>query len=170
MQDIAKESGAGLSLVVYHFKSKKNLWRAAVGAVAERFHSPIQQLASATDLSATERLRLLVANLVRLGAESPEFTRVAAMEAYQKSDRLLWLVRSGQRSFEALLALLAEGQREGGVRPNLAPDRLRYAILGITSIPSMAAEFHQLTGRDSTSSAEVEASIDFINELVFTDP
>jgi TetR/AcrR family transcriptional regulator len=167
MQDIAKDSGAGLSLLVYHFKSKKNLWRAAVGAAAERFHSQIESMAAASDVTATQRLRLLMATLVRLSAEFPEFTRIVAMEAYQKSDRLLWLVRFGQHSFESLMTLIAQAQREGGVRSDLEPERLRYAVLGISSIPSLAAEFRQLTGRDPTSAAEIEASIEFIDKLVF---
>lgn len=170
MQDIAAQAGVALSLVVYHFKSKKQLWRAAVGAAAEVFHSRIQAMAAASDLSATERLRVLLPSLVRLGAELPEFSRIVATEAYSSSDRLLWLVRFGQGTFDTLLALIAEAQREGGVRPRLAPERLRYAILGITTIPSMAAEFRHITGRDPTSPVEIESSIEFLNQLVFVDP
>lgn len=168
MQNIARQAGISLSLLVYHFKSKKNLWRETVGHEAERFYRRAAVLNDTVELTATERLRGLLSSLVELCAERPQLNRIIALEGYRKSERMTWLANKfGRSRLEAVLSVIAAAQAEGGVRPNLSPLRLRYALLGVATLPSLGAEFRELTGRDVAAREEIDASLQFIYDLIF---
>jgi AcrR family transcriptional regulator len=168
MQKIAQQADISLSLMVYHFKSKKNLWREAVSYEAERFYMRVAAVNDETALTATDRLRRLFKSLVELCAERPQLNRIITLEGYQKSERLTWLSSIfGKSGLDTVLGIIAAAQAEGSIRPNLSPERLRYAVLGVACLPSIGAEFRELTGLDASSPKEVAASIEFINNLVF---
>ena len=52
---------------------------------------------------------------------------------------------------------------------DLDPARRRYVILGVASLPTVAAEYRALTGREAKDKAQVDASLDFIIKLIFKD-
>lgn len=167
---IADDAHVSQSLLLYHFQSKDQLWK----AVAEYVHS--QNSASAVlhdevDVgakSAADKLRAVIREYVTLFAKIPALHRMMAQEAHQPSERLAWACENYTRKdFNKICDLIAQGQEEGEVRSG-NPARLRYAIIAMAAVPfSVAAEYQYLSNRNPFSSAEIESAVDFINHLVF---
>ena len=165
---IAAEAGISTPLIVHHYKSKLLLWEAVFERLSE---GPRAELAGilAQHISAAERLRQVIAFHVQFYARSPAVYQLVASEGHRFSERLTWICeRFGRASFKVVTDLIVAAQQEGAARM-LSPERLRYAIIGVASIPAVAAEFETLTGRDPRAPAEVEATIAFINALIFVD-
>jgi len=166
---IARRSGASTQLIVYHFKSKLDLWRTVVETLGRSADQTMAEILAHTDLPVGERLRRVIALRLRTLAETPELHRMIVIDAYADSDRLRWLIDAHVRaSHQSLMALICEAQALGVVR-ELDPARLRYVILGVAALPTVAAEYRALTGRDAAAPAEVQASLDFITRLIFKD-
>ena len=166
---IAKRAQSSTQLIIYHFKSKLELWRTVVEAMGRSTEEHMTDLLGRTDLSAGERLRRAIALRFRTLAETPELHRMVVIDAYSDSERLEWLVDTHARTaHDSLLSLIRDAQAEGSVR-DLDPARLRYVILGVASLPTVAAEYRALTGREAKDKAQVDASLDFIIKLIFKD-
>lgn len=165
---IANDAQVSLSLLLYHFKTKEDLWRAVlqdIAAMATMKHL----LADITpDMSAGKRLMVAIRGLVELFAKIPELHRLMTLEAHQPSDRLNWIIENVNREpFEAMCSLIAEAQAEGSVR-KISAERLRFAIVGMAAVPfSVSAEYQFLTKRNPFSKIEIEATIDMINKMIF---
>jgi len=167
---IAEDANVSQSLLLYHFPSKDQLWK----AVAEYVHSnntASSILHDDTDVgavSASDKLRAVIRSYVMMFAKIPSLHRMMTQEAHQPSERLAWACENYTRKdFNKICDLIVKGQEEGEVRSG-NPARLRYAIIAMGSIPfSVAAEYQYLTNRNPFSSAEIESAIDFINHLVF---
>jgi AcrR family transcriptional regulator len=170
MQEIAELAEVKLPLIVYHFKSKRNLWEAVAEERAARIVARSAEAEALTEGSATERLRRLIAIWVELGAENPEYHRMLTLEGHKDNDRLSWIhQRHLRQNFEFFSALFKEARAEGGVR-DLAPELLRYAVIGLVSIPATSAEFKLLTGQDAADPSLVRRTIETIEQLIFVDP
>lgn len=166
---IAARSKASIPLVVYHFKSKIGLWRAVVASFSEPFDRGLVEILSHKELSATNRLRRVIELLVRTLAARPDTHRIVMMDAFVESERLRWLIDTYVRGFHASLrALIVEARKEGVLR-DLDPDLLRYVILGIAALPSIAAEYRALTRRNPTAPKEIARAVQFVCTLVFKD-
>lgn len=170
LQQVANRAGVSLPLIVYHFKSKEGLWQSVIEDGVRRFEQQLQSvLASDGDLSAGEQLRKVIEATVRVSVQIPEFHRILSNEAFSMSDRLRWMCeRFARRHFNTITGLIARAQDEGGVI-DLEPDRVSRIIVDMATISSSAAEYEHLTGRDPFSTAEVEATINAINKVVFSD-
>lgn len=169
---VAEDANVSQSLLLYHFPSKDQLWK----AVADYVHSHNTAstiLHDETDLgtvSTSDKLRAVIRAYVMMFAEIPALHRMMTQEAHQPSERLAWACESYTRKdFNKLCELIVKGQEEGEVRSG-NPARLRYAIIAMAAVPfSVAAEYQYLTNRNPFSSAEIESAIDFINHLLFVD-
>lgn len=167
---IAEDAHVSQSLLLYHFPSKDQLWK----AVAEYVHSHNTASSILHDdldvgtTSASDKLRAVIRSYVMMFAQIPSLHRMMTQEAHQPSERLAWVCENYTRKdFNKICDLIVKGQEEGDVRSG-KPARLRYAIIAMGSIPfSVAAEYQYLTNRNPFSSAEIESAIDFINHLVF---
>ncbi|MDB5713988.1 MAG: TetR-family transcriptional regulator [Sphingomonadales bacterium] len=166
---IANRSGSTTPLIVYHFKNKLELWRAVVTTFTGRHMEAVNNVLDAPDLSAGARLSRFIERNMELLAARPELHRLIVSDSYQPSERLTWLVNSLIKPYYGrMVSLIEEAQAEGSVR-KLDVGRLRYAILGVLSLPAIAAEYELLTGADPRSPREVKASIRFLKDLIFLD-
>lgn len=167
---IASNASVSLSLLLYHFRSKEELWRAV-------FLNFIDMTAVKSDdrpppgSSATEKLRFAIRRSVRLFAQMPDLHRLMTLEAHLPSDRLQWMCEVFiERDFAKLRNLIVEAQKEGTVPP-VDPARLRYAIAAMAAVPfAVAAEYRQLTGHDPFDPAEIDHTIEMIETLIFQSP
>ncbi|GGD54505.1 hypothetical protein GCM10010989_30820 [Croceicoccus pelagius] len=165
---IASDAQVSISLLVYHFKTKEDLWRAVLENIAS-MATMKQLLANATsEMSAAKRLMIAIRGLVELFAEVPELHRLMTLEAHQPSERLTWIIENVNRKpFDAMCALITEAQAEGAVH-KLSPERLRFAIVSMAAVPfSVSAEYQFLTKRNPFSKIEIEATIDMIYKMIF---
>ena len=166
---VAERAGVTHTLVLYHFQSKAQLWKATLQNTLDRYSSGLKQhLRSDHELSATEGLRVFIEQLVRFSAEVPQMHRILTMEGNQGTDRLQWVIDNYLRDhFNNIRDLIRRGQKEGSVRECDAA-RLYYHIIGAAGTPfTIPTEYKQLTGRDVFSDAEILRTIAFIYEIVF---
>lgn len=168
--DIAERAHVSLSLLLYHFESKDNLWKAVIHHVFGADSVTITVRESAPKATASEQLRMTIAALVQRFAETPALQRLVMLEGQQLTERLIWLCETyTKKRYKDLCGLIIEGQEEGKVRKT-DPSRLRFAIITLAATPfSIAAEYQYLTLHNPFSEEEVKQSIEFINRIVFFD-
>lgn len=158
------------SLLLYHFKSKELLWRHAMAQVMNDHIIGISdEVAKLGELSAGDVLRNIIRRMVENYSEFPELHRIMTELGQEKSRRHDWAIENFVRvTFQRLCKVIVAAQKEGVVI-DVAPERLRYAIVSMASVPfSLPHEFESLVGRPFDRKEEVEATIDIINTLVFS--
>ncbi|BAI98784.1 MULTISPECIES: TetR/AcrR family transcriptional regulator [Sphingobium] len=170
-RSIAADAQVSHSLLIYHFQTKDDLWKAVVVNLAERFAiSRVDEVVASGGASARDRLKRAIRKIVTMSAQYPELHRLMTIEAHQPSKRLTWMCENliGEQ-FEFMRDLISEAQREGAVR-RADPERLRFSIIGMAAVPfSVSAEYQYLTKRNPFSKIEIEQTIDLINALIFVD-
>lgn len=168
VRNVAGSAHVSLSLLLYHFQSKDNLWRAVVEHLHERISLPNILPEMGQDFTATEQLKLAIKAMVKTFAEIPALHRLMTHEAHQPSERLIWMCDSFiKEDFHSLCALIIRGQQEGTVNEG-NPAQLRFAMIAIAAVPfAVSAEYQYLTKKNPFSAAEVENTVQLMNRLVF---
>ncbi|AMK19596.1 TetR-family transcriptional regulator [Sphingobium sp. MI1205] len=172
MRSIAADAGITIQLLTYHAKSKERLWELVMEHMLtkyETFRGETKALPS--DASAADRLRHVIADIVRYSASEPALHRIMTSEAVQPSPRLSWLSEKFTRpAYDEFVSLAAQAQREGAIRRDIEPARLRFAVVAMASVPfSVPAEYEYFTGKSPFSYGEIEQTIDLIIHMVFED-
>jgi TetR/AcrR family transcriptional regulator len=173
MRSIAADAGITIQLLVYHAKTKDQLWQMVMENITrhyDEFQNKLTTLPPHT--SATERLRKFISDIVHFTSSEPELHRIMTQEGSQLSPRLAWLSENFIRApYEQFITLVEEAQREGSIPLHLQADRLRFAVVAMASVPfSVAAEYEYFTGRSPFSRGEVNKTIEMILHMVFPDP
>lgn len=131
-RQIAADAGVAQSLLLYHFKSKEELWFAVIADVFGRattlFAETIQ--AGVNDNLDT-RINNALRTAVSLFATYPEIHLLISLESRVKGERLKWLVKHHLKpAHDATVSLIAEGQQAGLLQSG-NPTLLYYATIGI---------------------------------------
>jgi TetR/AcrR family transcriptional regulator len=171
MRQIAKEAGTTIQRVLYHVRSKEELWKQVMKRVVDRYDLRKKTLLeSLGDAPAAIKLRHLINDMVTFQAEMPGIHRLMTSDAARANKRLTWLCQNYLLAqVREMVELIKDAQRDGVVK-RVDPARLRYAILSISAVPfAIAAEFQATTGHNPFDGEEVQRTIDFICELVFVD-
>jgi TetR/AcrR family transcriptional regulator len=171
-RQIAQLAKTSHTAVLYHFKSKDQLWIATTEtAIAEYINTIRESLDNRDNLSAREALQTFIREFVRFSAKSPGVHRILSMESAQGSQRLKWIIDHYLRDhFRIVRDLIRRGQSENAVRDG-DPARLYYFILSAGSAPfTLSSEYQALTGRDVFSETEIYQTIGFIYDMVFINP
>jgi TetR/AcrR family transcriptional regulator len=158
---IATDSGVPVPLMIYHFKSKELLWRAAVTEIFARVEAHLEGHRAAIEAATGAQFYRCCAraHLTAL-ARYPEYMRILFQEGTQKSDRLTWLVETHQgRMTEMLKAIIARAQAEGLV-PAMNLDDAKFIFSGAFCLSVvLGPEYELVTGNDSRSDAYIERHI-----------
>jgi AcrR family transcriptional regulator len=168
-REIAARAGVTQPLLNYHFRSKDELWRAAVDGL---FESLTEVLAARQDgLRGVDELtvmRLLVREFIFFSAEHPQVHRIITQECKTDGPRMDWLVERHIRPlYEATTQRLAR-LVERGLLPGMPVEHLYYIITGAgPTMFVLAPECRRLAGVDPTDPAVVEAHADAVCRLLF---
>lgn len=168
---IARSAGVSQSLVLYHFRTKEDLWIAAVNDAHTKYGQEIRaQIAKAEGKDAAEQLRIFIDSFVRMSPGTLQVRRMITSEGSQNTERLKWVIDHFIRDhFVMVRDLIRKAQMDGKVREG-DPARLYYLIVAAGSTPfTVSTEYKHLTGRDVFSDSEILRNIAFIYELIFTD-
>lgn len=166
---IADRAGITHTLVLYHFKSKEQLWIATVDDVLKKYDDAIKgNLENSDDKTAQVSLRIFIEQFVRLSAEHPQVHRILTTEGGHATERLQWIINNFIRDhYTRLCELIRRGQAEGAVR-DCDATRLYYLIIAVGGTPfTLSVEYEILTGRNVFSEAEILRYIAFIYDIVF---
>jgi AcrR family transcriptional regulator len=163
-RQIARRAGTNQGLITYHFRSKEELWRAAVdrifGLLKEGFVAP---LASVADRDPRERVREGIRAYVRFAAAHPELFRLMVNEGKVADARMRWLVDT---HVKPRFALLKRALGEVGIPEALQPHAF-YVMAGASSlIFAVAPECRRLTGLDPATSEAIETHADYVARLI----
>jgi AcrR family transcriptional regulator len=166
---IADRAGISHPLLIYHFRSKEQLWRSTMGDVIGHYKSGLDaRLERADPDDPRAGLKAFIENFVEFSARTPQLHRIMTQQSTQGSERIGWLIEGGLRaSFEQITGLIRRGQKAGLVRKG-EPARLYYAVIGLGGTPfSVSNEVQQLTGRDVFDKSELRAVIELIYAFLF---
>jgi AcrR family transcriptional regulator len=169
MREIAERVGVTQPLLNYHFRTKDDLWRAAVdglfaeltGAMAAR----TEGLRGVDDLTTA---RLLVREFVAFSARRPQLHRIITQECKVDGPRMDWLVDRHVRPLYDAVAALAAPLIERGLLPAIAPAHLYYILTGAApTIFVLGPECRRLSGLDPAADDVIEAHADAVCLLLF---
>ena len=168
-REIASRAGVTQPLLNYHFRSKEELWRAAVDALFERLNRTLDE--RATGLRGVDDVttaKLLVREFVTFSARNPELHRIITQESKADGPRMDYLVdRHVRPIYERTTALFAALARTGAVPP-IPPTHLYYILTGAgPTMFVLAPECRRLSSLDPTADDVVEAHADAVCLLLF---
>lgn len=168
-REIAARAGVTQPLLNYHFRSKDELWRAAVDGLFETLRHALE--ARAEGLRGVDEVtvaRLMVREFVYFSARNPQLHRIITQECKTDGPRMDWLVERHVRPlYDTTTALFARLAEQGHV-PDIAPMHLYYIVTGAG--PTMfvtAPECRRLAGVDPFAAEVVEAHADAVCALIF---
>jgi AcrR family transcriptional regulator len=165
-RDIAKRAGSNQGLITYHFRSKDQLWRAAVDRIIGRLAKGLaEQLADLAAEDPRERIREGIRVYVRFVAANPELFRLMVDEGKNSAPRMRWLVDTHLKPmYQQFLG--PRGVRIGGLDEAALPHAY-YVMAGAGSlIFAVAPECRRLTGLDPATPAAIEAHADFVARML----
>lgn len=170
LRSIATEAGITIQLLVYHVKTKTQLWQMVMEHILAQYtHVETQIEILPETASAGEKLRHVITEMITYMATHPALHRIMTQEGARPSPRLAWLSeRLVRPDLEKFVELATLAQKEGAVRADIEPLRLRYAVVAMGSVPfSVAAEYEYFAGVSPFSHGEVQKTIDMVLKLVF---
>jgi AcrR family transcriptional regulator len=171
-RDIAARAGVTQPLLNYHYRSKDELWRAAVAslfeALVQSMAAQVEELRDVDDLTAA---KLRVRQFVLFSAAHPQLHRIITQESKADSPRMDHLVEHHVRPlYESTVALFEHLVRDGVVAP-IAPAHLYYILTGAgPTMFVLGPECRRLTGLDPESDEVIEAHADAVCTLLFGRP
>jgi AcrR family transcriptional regulator len=168
-REIAGRAGVTQPLLNYHFRSKDELWRAAVDELFAALNEAM--LGRARGLRGVDELttaRLLVREFIAFSARHPQLHRIITQECKVDGPRMDWLVERHVRPmYEVATAMFASLAEKGHV-PAVAPAHLYYILTGAgPTLFVLGPECRRLTGLDPSSDDVVEAHADAVCLLLF---
>jgi TetR/AcrR family transcriptional regulator len=159
---IAAKSGIPVPLIIYHFKSKDQLWRSAVDAIYARLNAHLEEFRPQIEAAqGLDFYRYAARAHITALAKFPEYMRILFQEGTQASDRLTWLVEMHQnRMTDRLIAIIDRAQQEG-LLPAMNLVHAKFIYSGAFCLPIvLAPEYMLVTGDDSQCDAFIETHID----------
>lgn len=168
-RDIAGRAGVTQPLLNYHFRSKDELWRAAVdGLFSELSGNLAARLEGLRGVDDLTTMRLLVREFILFSAAHPQVHRIITQECKTDGPRMDWLVERHIRPLYETTAQRLELLVESGLLPDIAVEHLYYIITGAgPTMFVLGPECRRLTGVDPTDPAVVEAHADAVCRLLF---
>jgi AcrR family transcriptional regulator len=168
-RDIAERAGVSQPSLGYHFRSKDELWRAAVSSLfaelEERMGARLHGLRGVDDVT---RAELLVRDFIAFSAEHPQLHRIITQESKVDGDRMDWLVDQHVRPLYELTTGMFERLVAQGAVPDVPAPFLYYILTGAgPTIFVLAPECRRLAGFDPMAPDAVETHADIVVDLLF---
>ncbi|MBL0375342.1 TetR/AcrR family transcriptional regulator [Rhizobium sp. KVB221] len=136
MQRIAEHVNGSTALVVFHFGSKENLFRAVLQYLSDQYHALWTTLVHAPGLSAVQRLKAAVECAQIFGRQHPKWVSVFVVFASDRRSMQLYheIGLPGDLAYNAeATELVAQIAREGGysdIDPRALGEGLNYLVHG----------------------------------------
>ena len=168
-REIAQRAGVTQPLLNYHYRSKDELWRAAVDSLFATLH---RAMAERTDglrgVDERTRARLLVREFVTFSARHPQLHRIITQECKADGTRMDYLVEQHVRPlYETTVELFERLARDGAVPPIAAP-HLYYILTGAgPTMFVLGPECRRLSALDPESDEVIDAHADAVCMLLF---
>lgn len=117
-RDIADRAGVHHPLITYHFKNKKQLWRAATDRIFREFNVElVKAISSVPDDKPRQRAETFIRTYLRYSHDHPALHKIILQESSHPSDRLDWLVEHHLRPIYSEVVGYLEGLQQQGITP-----------------------------------------------------
>jgi TetR/AcrR family transcriptional regulator len=168
-REIAARAEVTQSLLNYHFRSKEELWRAAVDALFELLNHTMDDRAHGLrGVDEITSAKLLVREFVTFSARHPELHRIITQESKADGPRMDYLVERHVRPiYERTIALFKSLQQQGVV-PEVPLAHLYYILTGAgPTMFVLGPECRRLSSLDPSQPEVIAAHADAICRLIF---
>ena len=166
---IAENAGMAQSMVHYHFKSKEQIWKAAIEQLmrdlSERFPLAKDEL---KDLDPVSRLKVLVRRFLKMSARDISLSRIMIHEGTAPGPRLNWIAEKFLKpGFEPLDETVEEGV-DAGLLKNLPIYTVTHTIISAAAMTYCLAPVVDAThGVDLAKSASMDEMADTVLTILF---
>jgi len=171
-REIASRAEVTQPLLTYHFRSKEELWRAAVdGVFAALTTAMVTRLDGLRGVDEVTTAKLLVHEFISFSAAHPELHRIITQECKVEGPRLDWLVETHVRPlYDATTELLQRLVDAGQLAP-IPVAHLYYILTGAgATMFVLAPECRRLSGVEPFDPSVIEQHADAVVALLFTVP
>jgi AcrR family transcriptional regulator len=168
-REIAARAGVTQPLLNYHYRSKDELWRAAVDSLFELIERAMNDRnAEIRDADELTGAKLLVREFIIFSARNPQLHRLITQECKADSARMDYLVERHVRPlYDRTVALFERLARDGAVPP-IAPAHLYYILTGAgPTMFVLAPECRRLSGLEPEADDVIDAHADAVCLLLF---
>ena len=168
-RQIAERAGVTQPLLNYHYRSKDELWRAAVDSLFAMLRQASQDRAESLEgVDELTSAKLMVREFVRFSARHPQLHRIITQESKADSARMDWLVEQHVRPLYDNTVVLFEHLARDGAVPPIPPAHLYYILTGAgPTMFVLGPECRRLTGLDPSSQDVIDAHVDAVCTLLF---
>jgi TetR/AcrR family transcriptional regulator len=165
---IAARAGVAQPLLNYHFRSKEELWQAAVDSLFELLNGAMaRRAAGLRGVDEVTSAKLRVREFITFSARNPQLHRIIMQESKADSPRMDYLVDHVRPLYENTVELFANLARKGAV-PAIPPTHLYYILTGAgPTMFVLAPECRRLSGLDPGADEVIEAHADAVCRLLF---
>jgi TetR/AcrR family transcriptional regulator len=142
LTSIARLHRVSPPLIHYYFKSKEELWRAAMDQGIGDMVTNLQEVcAELVEADSVARLKFFIRRYTALVAERPAVFRVIVRESDMPNPRLTWLAHHYMTPmFKLIAGLVEEAQKAGRLKSIVPPYHMAQIITG--------ASYHFLASRN----------------------
>jgi TetR/AcrR family transcriptional regulator len=171
-RDIAARAGVTQPLLHYHFRSKDELWRAAVDSLFSLLTTTLAaRTAGLRGVDEVTSAKLRVREFITFSARHPELHRIMLQESKVDGPRMDYLVDHHVRPIYVETTELFKTLVASGAVPAISPTHLYYIITGAgPTMFVLAPECRRLSGLDPSLDAVIEAHADAVCLLLFGSP
>lgn len=166
---ISERAGVPQPLLVYHFRTKDELWRAVARSIFDLVDGDRKRDAVPDRTGpAIARVRREFHLLFRSTLTRPQLHQFMLREAMPGSPRLAWLVEQHLKPyFDHILPDIAAAQAAGGL-PSGDPILLYYMLIGMTTaLTSLGTEIEAATGRSYRDIRTADSYWSMIDQAMF---
>jgi TetR/AcrR family transcriptional regulator len=167
-KDIAADCGIGMSVILYHFDSKEQLWRAAMGRLFAKVGiRPELEAATLKDLDIVSQLRVRLRSFAHLSAVHPQLGGVIMLEGIGGGPRLEWLAAVLLKPNYASWTDLVERGVEAGVLKQFDPLQIVMALHAASATYfNLAPLVSHLTGKSPLVRETIEQQADLVVDVL----
>lgn len=168
-REIARRAGVSQPSLAYHFRSKDELWRAAVDGLFARLNAALERRAEGLrGVDEVTAAKLVVRDFITFSAENPQLHRIITQESKAEGDRIDWLVDTHVRPLYDSTTHLFARLSAAGAMPDVPPPFLYYILTGAgPTIFVLAPECRRLAGFDPLDPEAVATHADAVVDLLF---
>lgn len=169
-REIAAKAKVHHALIKYHFKSKDQLWRAAVGYLFDREEEQTSMPDPDDPAFADpkEYAREVLRRRTRYWAANPEQVRLIVQESCCDSDRLRWMVETHMGRWASTTRYFAKAMQAQGLAPADAPaSSIGYILAGASQyFFAVAPQVRLAWGIDPSDPAVVDAHVETLVRML----
>jgi AcrR family transcriptional regulator len=168
-REIAARAAVTQPLLNYHFRSKEELWQAAVDSLFDLLQRTMaDRTAGLRGVDDITRAKLLVREFVTFSARNPQLHRIITQESKADGPRMDYLVDRHVRPIYEETTAIFEALAEKGAVPPIPPAHLYYILTGAgPTMFVLGPECRRLSSLDPTAEAVIEAHADAVCLLLF---